>query len=487
MVRFGIGIGGCRNPRRPLSYSLFGWGEKRMRKNARGVLRQIFSSAALVAVAALGPAREARAWGSPHGAITRAALAVQPEMARWRAEVGADNLAILVAHSDLPDRQGEDVGTFHADDYLLTRQVPVYPGHRVPAALQPVPAYFRRALQALRTETPVNALRQLCPLIHFVEDVGAPPHARPNDTHHVQLENGPWEKDLSIAGYVPVVLGANEADAEAEILRRLRELAEFSAVRCDRGLQLLLAPGARGDAAEPAVLEAAQETARATADILHTVFTLGLAAPRAGVSLSGRVTGSGGRDARIVLLDTDYATLALPDGTGGPANRFVFFGLPPGEYRALAACRGCLPKVQTVRLAQGQEARLDFELVPSPVAGNLMENPEAAVSTIQAGVPDRWRCRGSGAEREWRSAFVTVRSGVTYRLGAALKDPEARVTFVFTRPYPPKDFKPQEVALEKGASEVKKAAGNGCSLLYVSLKSPRPLGEVIERVWAVKD
>ena len=458
-----------------------------MRKNARGVWRRLFSSAALVAAAVLWPAREARAWGSPHRAITCAALAVQPEMARWRQELGADNLTILEAHSDLPDRQGEDVGTFHADDYLLTRQVPVYPGHRVPAALQPIPAFFRRALQALRTETPVNALRQMCPLIHFAEDVGAPPHARPNDTHHVQLENGPWEKGLSVAGYVPVALGANDTDAEAGILRRLRALAEFSAVRCDRGLQLLQAPGAGGDAAGPVVLEAAQETARATADILHTVFTLGLAGPRADASLSGRVTGSGGRDVRIVLLDTDTSTLALPDGEGGPGNRFVFFGLPPGEYRALASCRGCLPKVMTVSLVQGQEAHLNIALEAGRVAGNLVENPDASASTLQSGVPDRWRARGGGAEREWRSAFVTVRSGETYRLGAALKDPAARVVFVFTRRYPPKEFKPLEVALQKGVSEVRQKTGGGCSLLYVSVKSPRPLGEVLECVWAVKD
>ncbi len=65
--------------------------------------------------------------------------------------------------------------------------------------------------------------------------------------------------------------------------------------------------------------------------------------------------------------------------------------------------------------------------------------------------------------------------------------PSARVTVVFTRPYPPKAFKPLEVALEKGVAEVRQKTGSGRSLLYVSVKSPRPLGEVIERVWGVKD
>ena len=36
---------------------------------------------------------------------------------------------------------------------------------------------FIRALQALRTESPANAVRWLGSLLHFVTDTGSPPHA----------------------------------------------------------------------------------------------------------------------------------------------------------------------------------------------------------------------------------------------------------------------------------------------------------------------
>ncbi len=117
-------------------------------------------------------AGQAVAWG-PHTKITQAALQVLPEIDRWNATLGADNVAALAAYCLLPDQRGEDLGKFYADDYLLIRQMPRHVGHTMPTVQEAFVPYFRRALQALRTETPVNACRQLGPLVHFVEDVGA--------------------------------------------------------------------------------------------------------------------------------------------------------------------------------------------------------------------------------------------------------------------------------------------------------------------------
>ena len=78
----------------------------------------------------------------------------------------------------MPDERGMDMGAYYADDYLLIHQMPRHVGHVMPDVQQTFVPYFRRALQALRTETPLNACRQIGSLIHFVEDTAPRPRPR---------------------------------------------------------------------------------------------------------------------------------------------------------------------------------------------------------------------------------------------------------------------------------------------------------------------
>ncbi len=202
--------------------------------------------------------REAAAWG-PHPQITRAAIKVLPDQARWKAALGTENLAALADYCWMPDERGMDMGAYYADDYLLIRQMPRHVNHCMPDVRQTFVPYFRRALQALRTETPVNACRQLGSLVHFVEDTGAPPHAREQCPHHSELENWVRAEQIVIKGYQPRLLGKTDAEAEAGFLRRMAGLVQFSKARAERALPLVSQPKPDRAQVEPIILKSALE------------------------------------------------------------------------------------------------------------------------------------------------------------------------------------------------------------------------------------
>lgn len=465
--------------------------------NGRALARlaKVFLPALLIGVIA----DQALAWG-PHTKITQAALQVLPEMQRWNETLGADNVAALANYCLLPDQRGEDLGQFYADDYLLIRQMPKHAGHTMPAVQEAFVPYFRRGLQALRTETPVNACRQLGPLVHFVEDVGAPPHAKAKCPHHTELENWVVAEKIVITGYQPRLLGQTDEEAEAGLLRRIAGLVEFSTARAERALPLVSQATPDRAQVEPILLESALESARATADLLYTVFTLGLKPQGEDTRLVGTVTAGlfpsrNDHGARIVLLDSDYATLAVTDGSQ-PAGRwqggYIFHHLTPGTYRVLAYRTASQFRIsEPIRLKAGQETRFDIALPETDPAGNIVENPDGRLSYLLPGVPDRWRrASPTGKPSPWLSAVAVVKPQTAYRCGAVLKDPEAKVSFRFEC-RPGKD-RQQPVVLPlnldgKLQGELTTTPDPQHMRLVVQVQSSRPLSEAIEKVWAVPD
>jgi hypothetical protein len=443
----------------------------------------------------------AGAWG-PHPTITEAALKVLPEVERWKAAVGADNLAAMAKYCLLPDQRGEDLGQFYADDYLLIRAVPQHVGHVMPGVREAFVPYFRRALQALRTETPANAMRQLGPLVHFTEDAGAPPHAKPKCPHHKELENWVRAEQIAIPGYRPKLLGRTDQEAEAGLLERIDQLVAFSAARAERALPLVSQAAPDRAQVEPILLESALESARATADVMYTVLTLGLAPQSEGACLAGRVTAPalGAKDehgARIVLVDTDYTTLAVASASpaaGSWQGDFAFHHLPPGSYRVLAYRTGSQSQLSSpIRLETGRPARLDIALQPTDPAGNIVENPDGRLSYLPGGVPDRWKRASPKAKPSpWISAAARVKPNTTYRCGAVLKDPQAKVSFRFqTRLGKEGKRGPAVVATLsvdaqlRGEQNIK--LDDQRQSVVVQVQSALPLAEAIERVWVVPD
>ena len=456
----------------------------------------------LLAVLLIGLlAGTAAAWG-PHPQITQAALQVLPDAERWKAVLGEENLAGLTNYCLLPDLRGQDLTSFYADDYLLIRQMPQHVGHTMPKVQESFAPYFRRALQAFRTETPVNACRQLGPLVHFVEDVGAPPHAKPRCPHHSELENWVVAEQIVIAGYKPRLLGKTDDEALDGLLKRVADLVEFSTARADRALPLVSQPNPDRSQVEPILLESALESARATADVIYTVLTLGLAKQPEGASLVGTVTAAplplrDDHGARIVLLDTDFATLATTakPRPKGPAwqGSYSLSHLPSGTYRVLAYRTASEFRIsEPVTLEAGKQTRLDFSLPATEPQGNVIENPTGRLAYLQPDTADRWKAAPPAAPTLWISSSVWVKPKATYRCGAVLKDPAVKISFRFqARPgkdgkAPPATVCPLAMNGNRRA-ELTTALDAQRSTVVVQVHSRRPLTEVIESVWVVPE
>lgn len=450
----------------------------------------------------------AHAWG-PHPDITRAALDVLPDRDRWREILGPQYDA-LAQYAWMPDQAGQDFGDYYPDDYLLVRAFPRYVGHMMPAVREAWEPYFRRALQALRTETPVNAARQMGPIIHFVEDSGAPPHARPiGGPHHGPLENWVDRTLISIPDYEPQLLGTDDESAVAGLMARVDALVEFSIPRADRALPLVERGEEQRPNVEPIILESALESARATADVLHTLFTVAFTHMPEGAGLQGTVNagvfhpGAENRNrkgARIILLHdepyralgeqpaslmeavSDYSTVAytapdMPD-TVGWQGAFEFRNLTPGVYRVLAYRTGSRWVVsEPVTLEVGRTAEVHLDLPPAEPEGNIIQNPDGTLAYLDA-TPDRWR-HAAGAR--WISRVSGVQQGLAYRCGAVLRDPAAKVNF---------EFRTREgaevVELEAGQTTPPEATflcEQGGMTVAVIVETALPLTEAIERVW----
>lgn len=388
----------------------------------------------------------------PHMEITHAALEVVPEKDLWK-----EFLSILEDCSMLPDLcypfmaaaqwrvlpeviNARPLKSFYADDYVLIRALPRRVGHAVPQVLEAIEPHFWRTLQAFRTETPLNACRQIGPLLHYIQDCGAPPHADPKCPHHIALEVfrrlDPKEV-VRIPDYKPQLLGKTDQEALDGLRKRIAGLIEFAKQRVEPAVNAW----PDREKVEPILLECALETARVCADFLHTMFTLALAPQPEGAGLEGTVTAAAfpfynDLGARSVLVDTDYCTLAVsssqPSENTTWQGAYRFHHLPPGTYRVLAYRTGSQMAIsEPVTLEVGKVVKLDFRLTATEPMGNIVENPDARLCTLQPDKPDRWEKKVVNGRTIWTSTPAPVVAETLYRCGAVLKDRKARVSFVF--------------------------------------------------------
>jgi hypothetical protein len=179
----------------------------------------------------------ALAWG-PHAEITQAALDALGTNDLLVRHLGAQaqrltNYAWMADYRRLPFEEPGEL--FYADDYLLFPEAATHWDHICPEVKKTYRPYFRRALQALRTETPRNAARWIGSLLHFVEDTGSPPHAAEiRGTVHTRMETWVDAKLIQIRGYRPQLLGTNDEHALAGFLNRMDGIIAFSKERAKR-------------------------------------------------------------------------------------------------------------------------------------------------------------------------------------------------------------------------------------------------------------
>ncbi len=361
-------------------------------------------------VASFVVAFPAAAWG-PHPRITEAALEVLGTNHPLARALGPQLLRLtntcwMADFKRLPFREPDQ--DFYADDYLLFPQAPAHLDHICPEVKKTYEPYFRRAVQALRTESPANATRWIGSLLHFVEDTGSPPHAAEiRGDIHMKMENWVKAELIRIDGYQPRRLGTNDATALAGFQRRMDELIEFSKPR-GLGLRTRVVIGQR-IAVEPLVLECALETSRVVADLLDTLGQM-TSAPSAGSCvLRGRVESKPGPmlekvPARLMFAGTNIATLAEADGT------FELRGLPAGEHRLTIIRPGSSTTNLSVALIAGRTNFLNVVLPAAPA--NLLRNGDFSVKWIRPDAPDCWTRMGN----TWEGEVLALKPEQSYRL-----------------------------------------------------------------------
>lgn len=343
------------------------------------------------------------AWG-PHTQITRAALAVVPDVLRLQKKLGDDWDRIARDYCWMADWRLAVRPDHYADDYLLFPGMPRHLDHMLPEARKAYVPHFRRALQAIRTESPQNAARWVGSLLHFVQDSGSPPHtAGVTGLLHTKMENWVDEKQIEIGDYKPVLLGKTDDEAETGFLRRMELLIEFSRERALKLKPILEKLNEREN--QPLELESALETARVTADTVFTLYTLRQAG-LSGCELAGKVEyrvpkGYAKVPAKIMLAGTAYSTTTDEEG------RFRFRHLPAGRYSVEFLATGFRVARADVVLSIERPTSLDVQLVSDPIAGNLVRNSAFDLSWINRGQPDWWS-RDSAQQSRWSSALIRV-------------------------------------------------------------------------------
>lgn len=371
------------------------------------------------AVAALltAAAAPAPAWG-PHPDITRAALVALGTNDPLAVALGPET-SKLADYCWMPDWrrslivQGGDA--FRPDDFLLFPAAATHINHMAPEVRTTWEPYFRRALQALRTETPQNAARWTGTLVHFIEDTAAPPHAFPTGGKlHGPMENWIVGPQVRVAPRPFAAFDGSDDAAVALFAKRMEALES----RCrERGARIA-ALAAKEDraAVEPIALESAGDAAATVAETLHLLGTLAARTPAGGAALTGAVVaasapGLGRVPAKVMLAGTSFSTLCDAGG------RFVFRHLPPGRRVAIALFAGStMPAGETaVELVEGGTAACEVRMAPCGAAGGLLRNADFAVRWVRPDAPDAWHPQ-KGA---WESEVVPAAPGARYRLSVA--------------------------------------------------------------------
>jgi hypothetical protein len=367
----------------------------------------------------------AAAWAD-HWAITRSAMAVLPPDSSLKKLLGDEIGPMIGTYSVNPDFldrlmwvQSPLDWWYYTNDYLLYPAVNRQIRHEVPAVLATHRPFFRRALQALRTENAFNAARWLGSLLHFLQDTGAPPHAyhypdqRPGD--HALMECLMNPDKTWVPEYKPVLLGHTEADAEDGLDRRMKALIEYSA---SRAVGMVPLAHANNEAAlGPIEDEVARECARVCADVLLTLGELAKVNDTQAGTLEGTVVsdpapGMEGVTAKVILDGTNYSTLANWNGY------FSFRNLPAGSYSVTAFRSGSEPASWRVTIQPGAVTKKRFEMLSLDPA-NLLRNPSFSVRWSDRALPDGWTAIPGG----WQSEWLAVYPGKIYRLSAARLDP----------------------------------------------------------------
>jgi hypothetical protein len=323
-----------------------------------------------------------------------------------------------VTTEDYPQVESEYFG----NDYLLFPAAPHFFNHMLPQVHDTYTPFFLRALQALRTEDTTNAVRWMGSLLHFVTDSGSPPHTiglkGPN---HSKMENWLDASKIDLRGYQPQLLGDTDEEAVQGLQRRMDALIARNAKIARR--MLPYAEANDRTHIEPMALDCARETARVTADVIHTLMALSLRqAPENAASIVADVTALQLTEhpflpAKLILLGTNFSTLSSLDdlSPGEYSGTFFLHNLPPGTYRAAIERPGAETLfIPPFTLESGHQANFTWHLQGTSPAGNTVQNADFKLHWLSSHFPDHWH-HEFGCHC-WLSDNIPVVHGNAYRL-----------------------------------------------------------------------
>ncbi len=378
------------------------------------------------------------AWGGiPHQQIVDGALTAIPaddqiairlgsqarhlrdtvEMGDWMNSLIIDQENWHVTTEDYPQVDSEYFG----NDYLLFPAAPHFFEHMMPEVHGTYGPFFLRALQALRTEDQENAVRWMGSLLHFVTDSGSPPHTiglrGPN---HTKMENWLDASRIDLRGYHPQLLGNTDQEAVQGLEHRMDGLIERNAAIAKRMLPYADANDRAHIA--PMALDCAEETARVTADVIHTLLVLSAKTdPDDTASIVATVTAPALTEhpllpAKLVLLGTNFSTLSANNDryAGRYSGTFVFRNLPAGTYRATIERPGAaILFIPAFTVTTGEQLHFEWHLGASSTPGNLVQDDSFSLRWVTAAAPDHWhhddQCHC------WLSDNIPVLQGHSYR------------------------------------------------------------------------
>jgi hypothetical protein len=338
------------------------------------------------------------------------------EMGDWMNSLIVDQENWHVTTEDYPQVDSEYFG----NDYLLFPAAPHFFEHMMPEVHETYGPFFLRALQALRTEDQENAVRWMGSLLHFVTDSGSPPHTiglrGPN---HTKMENWLDASRIDLRGYQPQLLGNTDQQATAGLERRMDGLIARNSAIAKRML-----PYAEADDrahVAPMALDCAEETARVTADVIHTLLALSSRPDSEDIGLIiATVTAPALPEhpllpAKLVLFGTNFSTLSAYNDrlASRYSGTFSFRNLPVGTYHAAIERSGAatlfIPALTITKGQQHFEWRLDALSNP----GNLVQNDSFSLRWVSAAAPDHWH--HDGQCHCWLSDNIPVVHGHSYR------------------------------------------------------------------------